>query len=76
MIKVGEEVGNLIYSKFSLSNNKKYALPRQTVYNLIKRSKEVRTLPNKEVKSIDDIYLLLDEKYIPCQDKLNKGENR
>ena len=76
MIKVGEEVGNLIYSKFSLSNNKKYALPRQTVYNLIKRSKEVRTPPNKEVKSIDDIYLLLDEKYIPCQDKLNKGENR
>lgn len=76
MIKVGEEVGNLIYSKFSLSNNLKYSLPRQTIYNLIKRSKEVRTRPNIKLNKIDDIYLLLDEKYIPCQDKLNKGENR
>lgn len=76
MIKVGQEVGNLIYSKFSLSNNIKYSLPRQTIYNLIKRSKEARSLPSGDLKKIDDIYLLLDEKYIPCQDKLLEGQDR
>ena len=42
MIKIGNEVGNLIHAKFSLKDNRDYAIPRQTVYNLMKRSKEIR----------------------------------
>jgi len=77
MIKVGEEIGGLIHGKYSLEDKRSYALPRQTIYNLIRRVKEIRKLPSglgKEV--VKDIYLLFDEKYIPCQDKLAKGETR
>ena len=65
MIKVGIEVGNLIYSKFSLKDNRDYAIPRQTIYNLMKRSKEIRIKPLIEKKIVDDIYILTDEKYLP-----------
>jgi len=65
MVKVGEEVGNLIYAKFSLKDNRDFALPRQTIYNLMKRSKEIRINPKTQKKIIDDIYVLIDEKYLP-----------
>ena len=69
MIKVGIEIGNLIYSKFSLKDNREYAIPRQTVYNLMKRSKEIRIEPLIEKKVIDNIYILTDEKYLPGHKK-------
>lgn len=77
MIKVGQEVGGLIAGKFHLKDKRDYAIPRQTIYNLIKRVKEIRKLPKGELKDdVKDIYLLFDEKYIPCQDKLNEDEER
>lgn len=77
MIKVGEEVGGLIHSKYSLMDKRINALPRQTIYNLIKRVKEIRKLPTGLRKEdVKDIYLLFDEKYIPCQDKLKNKETR
>ena len=65
MEKIGIEIGNLIYSKFSLKDNRDYAIPRQTIYNLMKRSKEIRIKPLTIKKIIDDIYILVDEKYLP-----------
>ena len=65
MIKVGIEVGNLIHAKFSLKDNRDYAVPRQTIYNLMKRSKEIRIKPLTNKKIIDDIYILTDEKHLP-----------
>lgn len=65
MINVGIEIGNQIYSKFSLKDNRDYAICRQTIYNLMKRSKEIRINPNIKKKIIDDIYILIDEKYLP-----------
>ena len=75
MIKVGKEVGNLIYAKFSLKDNRDYAIPRQTVYNLMKRSKEIRIRPKMEKKVIDDIYILTDEKYLPAHKKDNNSSS-
>ena len=69
MIKVGIEVGNLIHAKFSLKDNRDYAIPRQTIYNLMKRSKEIRIEPQIDKKVIDDIYVLTDEKYLPGHKK-------
>ena len=74
MIKVGIEIGNLIYSKFSLKDNRDHALPRQTIYNLMKRSKEIRIKPLIEKKIVDDIYILTDEKYLPSH-KDNKDNS-
>lgn len=65
MIKVGNEIGNLIHSKFSLKDNRDYALPRQTIYNLLKRTKQIRINPLKEKMVIDELFLLMDEKYLP-----------
>ncbi len=77
MIKVGQEIGGLIHSKYSLMDKRINAIPRQTIYNLIKRVKEIRKLPTGLLKEdIKDIYLLFDEKYIPCQDKLKNEETR
>lgn len=64
MIKVGEELGDRIHSSFSLEDTRAYALPRQTVFNLLKRSKEIRTKPQEEKKKVTDLYVLMDEKYI------------
>jgi hypothetical protein len=64
MIKVGEEIGDRIHSSFSLKDTRDYALPRQTIYNLLKRSKEIRIKPSKEKKKVSDLYVLMDEKYI------------
>ena len=66
MIKVGIEVGNLIHAKFSLKDNRTYTIPRQTIYNLMKRTKEIRLNPKCDKESVDDIYVLIDEKYLPC----------
>jgi len=64
MIKVGNEIGNLIHSKFSLDDNRSYCIPRQTIYSLIKRVKELRVNPKEEKRKVKDLYILLDEKYI------------
>lgn len=77
MIKVGKEVGKQIHSKFSLEDTSKYAIPRQSVFNIIHRAKPVKVLPKVIEKiKINDIYVLLDEKYIPCQDKLDDSKTR
>ena len=65
MIKVGTELGNLIYAKFSLADNRLHAIPRQTVCRLLRRVKEIRIVPEAEKKQIETLYVLMDEKYLP-----------
>lgn len=65
MIKIGIEIGDLIYSKFSLCDNRTHSIPRQTIYNLLKRVKELRIKPKDEKKEVDILYVLIDEKYLP-----------
>lgn len=65
MIKVGIEVGNLIHCKFSLKDNRIYAIPRQTISNLIRRVKEIRIEPTEKKREVEDLYILMDEKYLP-----------
>ena len=56
MIKVGIEAGNLIHCKFSLKDNRIFAIPRQTVSNLMKRVKEIRIRPEDDKRKIEDLY--------------------
>lgn len=65
MIKVGIEIGNLIHCKFSLKDNRIYAIPRQTISNLLKRTKEIRICPLEEKRIVEELYILMDEKYLP-----------
>lgn len=66
MIKVGKELGNLIHSKFSLKKNDDYAISRQTIHNFLK-IRPVHYVPNKK-RSVSRLFILLDEKFIGCQD--------
>lgn len=72
MIKVGNEIGNLIYAKFSLSDNRNHSIPRQTIYNLLRRVKPIRIEPLDEKKEVESINILLDEKYLPDHKVFNK----
>ena len=75
MIKVGIELGNLIYSKFSLCDNRIHLIPRQTIYNLLGRVKQIRIVPDGEKRKVDTLYILMDEKYLPDHHKLDNDGN-
>ena len=72
MIKVGKEVGNLIHAKFSLDKNDDYAIPRQTKQRMLKRVKATYIKPLQDKKKVEDIYILMDEKYLPDHNDPNK----
>ena len=76
MIKVGKEVGNLIHAKFSLDKNDDYAIPRQTVQRMLKRVKATYIKPLQEKKRVEDIYILMDEKYLPDHNDPNKSGSK
>lgn len=76
MIKVGKEVGNLIHAKFSLDKNDDYAIPRQTIQRMLKRVKATYIKPLQEKKRVEDIYILMDEKYLPDHNDPNKPDSK
>ena len=76
MIKVGIELGNLIYAKFSLCDNRTHSVPRQTIYNLLSRVKQIRIQPDKDKRVIDTLYILMDEKYLPDHSKPDSEGNK
>lgn len=76
MIKVGKEVGNLIHAKFSLDKNDDYAIPRQTIQRMLKRVKATYIKPLQEKKRVEDIYILMDEKYLPDHNDPNKSGSK
>lgn len=74
MIKVGKEIGNLIYGKYKIVKNSEYSLSRQLIKNLIFRvEKPVRTKYTGEKKQLSDLYVIIDEKYIPQQMREQKA---
>lgn len=74
MIKVGIELGSLIYAKFSLCDNRIHALSRQTIHNLLSRVKQIRVEPEQEKRKVDTLCILMDEKYLP--DHKKEDENK
>lgn len=75
MIKIGNESGNLIHAKFSLCDNRIYNIPRQTIYNILKRVKPIRIKPEEDKKRIETLNILLDEKYLPDNKKVDTEGN-
>ena len=75
MIKVGKEVGSLIHSKFSLKRNDEYSLSRQTIYGFLKKIKPVHYIPEEKIET-ERLFVLLDEKFIGCQDLHKKMMTR
>lgn len=69
MIKVGEELGKMIHTKFTIKKDSIFAIPRQSIYNLLKRVKEINIVPKANKKIVDNLYILMDEKYIGNQEK-------
>lgn len=76
MVKVGIELGNLIYAKFSLCDNRIHAISRQSIYNLLSRVKTIRIIPDEEKRKVDTLYVLMDEKYLPDHSKVDEEGQR
>ena len=75
MIKVGKIIGERIQSPFSLSPTRKhYAISRQTVQTIIKRSNRVYYPLTKRDKTPEFLYIMADEKWIPLQSHNENGD--
>lgn len=69
MIKVGEIIGDRIYSTFSLQKDRKrFRISRQTVHQIMKRAKPCVVYPHPTPTPIR-LYLMADEKYISLQNR-------
>lgn len=70
MIKVGKHVGELIHAHYSSDPNRHdFAIPRQTVYNILNRTSLLEpSLPPCQ-KTPPVLYIMADEKYIPIQQR-------
>ena len=66
MIEVGKNIGDIIVAKYHNGNPLDYAIPRQTIQNILKGIKEVRILSDTK-KNVETLNILMDEKYIPAQ---------
>ena len=68
MIKVGEIIGDRIYSHYSLdSDRNKFIISRQTVYNTLKKAKQLVFEAPLAPKTPETLYIMADEKFIPLQ---------
>ncbi len=68
MIKVGEIVGERIYSNFTLdARRKNYNISRQTVHNIIKSVKRFNPNINRKNNTPEILYIMADEKYVNLQ---------
>lgn len=69
MIKVGKELGDRIYG-FSLDRKRNLeAIPRQTIWRMLNRFKEISVPIVPRVSTPDILYIMADEKYIALQGK-------
>lgn len=69
MIKVGKLLGDRIYG-FSLNSKRNYeAIPRQTIWRMLNRFKEISIpiIPREKTPSV--LYIMADEKFIALQGK-------
>lgn len=68
MIKVGQIIGDRIFSPFSLSKDRIYhAIPRQTVQNILKSHSALAIQPASIEAAPDTLYVMADEKWIALQ---------
>lgn len=68
MIKVGEIIGDRIYSHYSLdADRNKFIISRQTVYNTLKKAKKLVFEAPLALKTPETLYIMADEKFIPLQ---------
>lgn len=74
MIKVGEIVGEQIYSLFSTKKERKnFNLSRQTVQNIVKKSLLIQHPIPPSTTTPDVLYVMADEKFIPLQNSNKKS---
>lgn len=79
MIKIGQIIGNRIFSPFSLSKDRIYhAIPRQTVQNILKSHSTLGIQPASIETALDTLYGMADEKWIALQsnDENNEKERQ
>jgi len=75
MIKVGEFIGDRIFSAFSLAKTRRaFRISRQTVHNVMKRAKQCRVSP-EPAETPAQLYLMADEKFIPLQFRPSSATN-
>ena len=68
MIKVGELIGDRIYSPFCLKPDREnYRISRQTVFNIITKVGQLIFEPPPTTSQINSLFIMADEKYIPLQ---------
>ena len=68
MLKVGKIIGSQIYSTFTTSETRHYhAIPRQTIFNIVSKSKLYKPTPKKREHTPKILYIMADEKYIGTQ---------
>ncbi|CAM4346612.1 UPF0236 family protein [Erysipelothrix inopinata] len=68
MIKVGEQIGDRIFSSFSTSQHREhYRISRQTVYNTVKRPLPSLSELCEPKPTPSHLYIMADEKYVHMQ---------
>lgn len=79
MIKVGELIGDRIFSAFSLAEVRKdFRISRQTVHNTMKKAKQC-VVPPSPHPTPSHLYLMADEKFVSLQSrpaKLGRSEKQ
>lgn len=74
MIKVGEIVGEQIYSLFSTKKERKnFSLSRQTVQTMVNKSLLIQHPIPPSASTPDVLYVMADEKFIPLQNSNKKS---
>lgn len=74
MIRVGEILGEQIFSSFSTKPERKnFNLSRQTVHNIVKRSLIIKPTHTMTKHTPEVLYVMADEKYIPLQNEATKS---
>ena len=74
MIRVGEIIGEQIFSLFSTkSERKNFNISRQTVHNIVKRSLMIKPTHTMAKHTPEVLYVMADEKYIPLQNEATKS---
>ena len=68
MIKVGETIGELIYSTFSTKKERKnFNISRQTVHNIVKDAPKLMPNIDRIESTPQTLYIMADEKFISAQ---------
>jgi hypothetical protein len=76
MIKVGKEVGDRMSGVFNTKNINYSAIPRQTVYNILRKHTNLNPKITRVKNTPKILYIMSDEKFVPIQDKQGKKNKK